>query len=329
MQVSQLWVLLIPLVLSSAVTFLLLTRLIPVAAARGIVAKDRNKPGEPLVPEIGGLALLAGVLVGLLITIFLVTFTNLGPDVDAVFLLAALGVVAMVGFIGVADDILGSPKWVKALLPAVAALPLVVVKAGESSMSIGNLISIDLGIFYPLVVIPLAVTGASNAVNVLGGFNGLEVGMGLVIFIVLSVVAFVVGSTTGLVIGIATVGTLAVVLYQNWYPAKVFIGDLGTLTIGSLMATMVILGNFELAGEILILPYFWDFLIKLKHGLPSEGWWGIHREGKLYCPEDGPLGLCQWMMKMFGGLSETGLVSRFIAIEIVLGVIVVLFYLRP
>ena len=303
--------------------------MLPAAVARGIVSKDRNKPGEPLVPEIGGLALLAGVLVGLLITIFLVTFTNLGPDVDAVFLLAALGVVAMVGFIGVADDILGSPKWVKALLPAVAALPLVVVKAGESSMSIGNLISIDLGIFYPLVVIPLAVTGASNAVNVLGGFNGLEVGMVLVMFIVLSIVAFVLGSTTGLVIGMATVGTLAVVLYQNWYPAKVFIGDLGTLTIGSLMATMVILGNFELAGAILILPYFWDFLIKLKHGLPSEGWWGIHREGKLYCPEDGPLGLCQWMMKMFGGLSETGLVSRFIAIEIVLGVIVVLFYLRP
>ena len=329
MQVSQLSVLLISLVLSSAATYLLLTALIPAATARGIVGKDRNKPEEPLIPEIGGMALLGGVLVGLLSTIFLVTFTELGSDGDVLFLLAALGVATMVGFIGIADDFLGSPKWVKALLPAVAALPLVVVKAGESTMSIGNLFSIDLGIFYPLVVIPLAVTGASNATNVLAGFNGLEVGMGLVMFIALSIVAFIVGSTIGLVIGIAIVGTLAVALFYNWYPAKVFIGDLGTLTIGSLTATMVILGNFEFAGVILILPYLWDFVIKLKHGLPSEGWWGIHREGKLYCPEDGPRGLCQWMLKMFGGLSESGLALRLIALETLLGVIAVLFYLRP
>ena len=153
--------------------------------------------------------------------------------------------------------------------------------------------------------------------------------MALVMFLALSIVAFFVGSATGLVIGIATLGTLAVVFFYSWYPAKVFIGDLGTLTIGSLTATMVILGNFELAGAILILPYIWDGLIKIKHGLPSEGWWGIYREGKLYCPEDGPIGLCQWMMKAFGGLSERGLVLRLIALETVLGVIAVLFYLRP
>ena len=77
MQISEITFLLVPMMLSSAFTFLLLTALIPAATARGFVGKDKNKPGEPLVPEIGGLALLGGVLVGLLTTIFLVTFTNL------------------------------------------------------------------------------------------------------------------------------------------------------------------------------------------------------------------------------------------------------------
>lgn len=154
--------LLIGMATSFAVTFLSLRVLIPVAVTRGLVGRDRNKPGEPFVPEAGGFALLFGILAGLLIMLSLATFTILPLDVDLVLLLACVGVVSMAGFIGAVDDVLGLPQWLKAGPPALAALPLAAVKAGDSSMSLGGLFVVDLGLLYPLVVVPVGVTGASN-----------------------------------------------------------------------------------------------------------------------------------------------------------------------
>ena len=66
----------------------------------------------------------------------------------------------------------------KALLPVVAALPLV-VRAGISTIRIPLIGQVDFGPFYALVLVPLGITGAAIAVNMLDGSNGPEVGMGL------------------------------------------------------------------------------------------------------------------------------------------------------
>ncbi len=295
--------------------------------AAGIVGKDVHKPNKPDIPEMGGLAIVAGFGAGILLAIAMETFWPSLLSLDITVLLAVLCTVLLTTLIGLADDLIGMRQWLKAFLPLIAALPLVAVRAGISTMKIPFIGQVDFGPFYALLLVPLGVTGAANAVNMLAGFNGLEVGMGLVAMGALAVIAGNLHDATSLVLLLAGIGGLLGVLYFNWYPARVFVGDVGTLSIGAIIASAVIVGNFEWAGVIVIIPYALDFLIKAAHGFPSQGWWGeLRADGKLHCPENGPVGLAQWVLKLTGGVHERTLVLTLIGIEALFGLVAVSLY---
>lgn len=317
-----------PFALSLLVTFLAIPLLIPRLRRVGIVGKDMHKPGQPELPEMGGLGIVAGLGGGLILAIALETFLEQVLTANLVALLAALGTILIVTLIGILDDLFELSQGVKALLPIFAALPLVAVKAGKTVMQLPFFGTVDFGIFYSLVLVPLGVTGAANGVNMLAGFNGLEVGMGIVATGSLAIIAYTINATTSLVLLLAMLGALLAAIYYNWYPARILIGDVGTLSIGAVIATAVILGDFETAGIIVIIPYFLDFLIKAKNRFPSKGWWGIYKDGKLHCPNPRPVSLCQWIMKLSGGISERNLVLTLIGIEAVFGLFAVLLYAR-
>ncbi|HEC63092.1 MAG TPA: hypothetical protein ENI38_01710 [Candidatus Acetothermia bacterium] len=301
--------------------------LVPLLAKAGIAGQDVHKPGRPQVPEMGGLAIVAGFGTGTLLAIAWKAFWPNLASIELTPLLAVLCTVLLTTLIGVADDLIGMRQWLKALLPLVASLPLVAVRAGVATVRIPFLGRVDLGPLYPLVLVPVGVTGAANAVNMLAGFNGLEVGMGLVAMGALAVIAAHLHAVTSLVLLLAGVGALVGILYFNWYPARVFIGDVGTLSIGALIASAVIVGNFEWAGVVVIAPYALDFLLKAAHGFPSRGWWGeLGEDGKLRCPESGPVGLCQLVMKLSGGLHERSLVLTLVGLEALFGVAAILLY---
>jgi UDP-N-acetylglucosamine--dolichyl-phosphate N-acetylglucosaminephosphotransferase len=86
-----------------------------------------------------------------------------------------------------------------------------------------------------------------------------------------------------------------------------------------MMASAVIIGNFELAGVIVMIPYAVEFFIKAKNRFPSQGWEGIYKEDKLHCPEHGAKGLAQLIMKLTGGVSERNLTLLLIGAEVVCG----------
>jgi UDP-N-acetylglucosamine--dolichyl-phosphate N-acetylglucosaminephosphotransferase len=289
----------------------------------GIVGKDVHKPGSPAVPEMGGLFTVAGFTVGIVMVIAFNTFLSRYLSIDLSQILAVLCVVLMIAIIGTIDDLISVRQSVKALIPIIASLPLVAVRAGDTTMSMPFVGHVDFGIFYSIILVPLGVTGAANAVNMLAGFNGVEAGMGLVAMASLAVVAYITGETAAFLILIIAIGALLATLYFNWYPARVFIGDAGTLSIGAIIVSAVIIGNFELAGVIIIIPYFLDFVIKVANRLPSKGWWGIYRDGKLHCPESGAVGLGQWLMRLTGGISERNLTLALMGIEAVFGIIAI------
>ena len=172
---------------------------------------------------------------------------------------------------------------------------------------------------------PLGITGSTNAFNMLAGFNGLEVGLGIVCMASISIISSIVGSMPSLLISLSCLGVLVASIYYNWYPAKILVGDIGTLFIGSVLAICVIVGDIETAGVILIIPFVIDFIIKARHGFPFT--FGVFREGKLYCPEDGAKGLAHVILRIFGGMKETHLVMVLISIEVVFGVMAILVYL--
>ena len=322
-------------IITFLVVFILITRL----KSAGIVGKDVHKPHrnnipqgrpvQPEVPEMGGLAIVIGFGAGILLTLAMISFLRLFPAVDMVVLLAVLSTILLAGLIGMVDDLLGMRQWVKALLPVFAALPLMAVRAGHTMMVIPFIGPVNFWVFYPLVLIPVGVTGAANAVNMLAGFNGLEVGLGIVAIGSLAIIAAILGETTALILLLCGLGALLGIIYFNWYPARVLVGDVGTLSIGAIIATAVIVGNFETAGVIVIIPYVVDFLFKAAHGFPTTGWRGeLGKEGKLYCPAHGPVSLPQFIMKLAGGIHERNLVLTLIGIEAIFGLIAILMVVR-
>lgn len=313
---------------SFLLTFLMFPRVIPRLKKAGIVGRDLHKPGQPEVAEMGGLVMVAGFSAGIIVAIAIETFFDRTIPLNLVATFAILSTVLMIALIGIIDDLIFLPKSIKAITPLFASFPLVAIKAGHTVMNIPFVGTVDFGILYPLFLIPLGITGAANAVNMLAGFNGLEVGMGIVAIGALSVIAYLTGATTSFIILVASLGALIATLKYNWYPAKILIGDVGTLSIGAVIASAVILGNFELAGAIVIIPYFMDFIFKLAHGFPSKGWGGVYNQGKLHCPSSGPVGLCQLIMKLSKGISEKALTLIFIGVEVVFGIIALLFYLK-
>ncbi len=312
---------------SLLVTVVAVVLLIPRLHHAGIVGKDMHKPGQPAVAEMGGLAIVAGTGVGISVGLAMMSFFHVFHTANVVLLLAALATVLLTALIGIVDDLLGMRQVLKAFLPAIAALPLVAVRAGHTALVIPFIGQINFWIFYPLFLVPAGVMVAANAVNMLAGFNGMEVGMGMIAMGSLAVIAAHIHATTALIILLAGAGALLGTLFFNWYPAKVMVGDVGTLSIGALIATAVIVGNFETAGVIVIIPYAIDFLFKATHGFPTTEWWGsLGQDGKLRCPSPDPVSLCQFMMKVTGGIKEWALTSVLMGIEVIFGVGAILIY---
>jgi len=307
-------------------TFICTPWIIPKLERANFTGKDMNKQDKRKIPNIGGFAIIFGFSAGTLLAIGLFTyFGTFGGHFNLSLILAAFSTILIMTLIGVFDDLFSIHQAVKATLPLFAALPLVAVNAGVTSMDVPFIGFVNLGVLYALVLIPIGITGASNVTNMLAGFNGLEAGMGSVACITLGVIALLTGKTESAILLFAMLGALLAFFYYNWYPAKVFMGDAGTLGIGAVIASSVIVGNYEMAGVIVILPYTFDFFIKAVNGFPSSNWWGEYVKGKLVC-RGKPVGVCQMIMKITGGISEKGLVLALISIETVFGILALILF---
>ena len=298
--------------------------MVPRFKEAGIIGRNRNSLEQEEIAEMGGLVIVAGYSAGIILIISLKTFFDLFTLVSLISILAAFSTIMIVALIGIFDDLISIKQGIKAFMPVFAALPLIALKEGFTIMKVPFIGFVDFGIYYHLILIPLGITGAANAVNMLAGFNGLEAGMGLVAVGSLTIIAYLIGETTAFLLSVIMLGALLATLYFNWYPAKILVGDVGTLTIGTVIASVVIIGNFEMAGGIIIIPYVIDFIIKAKNRFPYS--FGVYRDGKLYCPDSGPVGLGQLIMKVCGGISERNLVLVLMGIEAIFGAIAILVY---
>lgn len=157
------------------------------------------------------------------------------------------------GFMGLLDDWI-DVKWrYKAFLPLIAAIPLASLASKipgiRTSMSVPILGTIDFGIYYFLLVIPLLVTIITNTVNQLGGLNGLET---VCPAIVMMGLMFISGSNA-----IFLYGPLAVwlVLAIQNVRGKIFVGNTGSFAVGMTLAAFATISNVKVDLVISILPY--------------------------------------------------------------------------
>ena len=117
-------------------------------------------------------------------------------------------------------------------------------------------ITVDLGMAYYLFVF-LIIVGATNAVNLTDGLDGLAAGSSAITAVAYVVISVALGYGGIVIFGAALAGACLGFLFYNQHPAKMFMGDTGSLALGGAMAAMAILTKTELllviAGGLYVL----------------------------------------------------------------------------
>lgn len=234
----------------------------------GLLWEDMNKFGKPKnVAASGGIIVLIAFSLGVLFYVAIRTFILKQTDSVDVQIFALLTTIIFLGLVGLVDDFLG---WhhgglsIKAriLLAIVAAIPLMVINAGESAMAIPFLGTVNFGILYPLILIPLGIVATSTVYNFLAGFSGLEAGQGILVVGAMSYVSYLTGNNWLALIGLCMVAAIFGYWFFNKDPAKVFPGDSMTYAVGGLVGAMAIIGNFEKIAIIIFIPYIIEMVLK-------------------------------------------------------------------
>jgi UDP-N-acetylglucosamine--dolichyl-phosphate N-acetylglucosaminephosphotransferase len=291
-------ILLFSMFVSFLVTFFIAPYFMQFLQAGGVVGIDLHKKLRPRLPTSGGVCVAFGIIAGLLTYIGLTTFLG-GPPNEITNLLAVLSSVLITMFVGFLDDLnvkaravltkegldirIGFPQWAKPLLTLPAAIPLMVVNAGETMMDLPFLGVVNFGILYPLILIPIGFVGASNAINLLGGFNGSETGMGIVYLLGLGVFAALSGSIGSVIFLVAFAALIGFIKY-NWYPAKFLPGDSLTYLLGAIVVSGAIVGNMEKIGVIIMIPFIIEFVFKLRSKLKASCIGKLRKDGRLDPP---------------------------------------------
>jgi len=268
-----------------------------------LYGKDVHKLKKEKVAESGGVGVLAGFVIGVFVYVAFKTFF-FGTEQNLINILGLLGVVFFAAIVGIFDDFLG---WKRGLsnklrigLLFFAAIPLMALGAGTSTI-----MGINIGIFYPLILIPIAIVGTTSTFNFLAGYNGLEASQGILILGALSIVTFLTGTLWLSVVLACMVAALVAFYFFNKYPARVFPGDTLTYPVGALIGATAILGNIEKIAIFFFIPYILEFFLKARGRLKKESFAKLNKDGSIEVKE-GIYGLEHVAIKILQKVKPSG-----------------------
>jgi len=218
-------------------TELLLRLFIPRLRSAGIIGEDVHKPDKPKIAERGGYAIVLGII----ITQILVSVI---ARQDQKYFLTLLCSTLIAAIIGSLDDMIDLGGKIKPLLSLLSGLPL-----------------LTSGLLYPRPVLPLIgrarlhcvypiaallLPGVfSNAINMIDVLNGMMASNSVIILFFLWIISIIAGNYAGVILTTSLLGPLIAFYRFNRYPAKVFSGNVGSLSIGSCLASIAILSRLE------------------------------------------------------------------------------------
>ncbi|MEK6833138.1 MAG: glycosyl transferase family 4 [Nanoarchaeota archaeon] len=273
-------------------TYLIIPFWIKKAKQIGLVWEDMNKPEKGKnVAGSGGITVIMGAMIGIFLYIALQTFYFKSIDGVSMSILAMLSTLLLVAGIGLIDDLFGWKKGglskrSRIILILFAAVPLMVINAGESIM-----LGVNFGIWYPLLIVPLGILGATTTFNFLAGFNGLETSQGIILLSALAIVTYITGTSWLSVVALCLVASLIAFYIFNYNPAKIFPGDVLTYAIGASIAAIAILGNAEKIALFFFIPYILETILKLRGNLKKQSFGIPNKDGSLEMPYDKIYGL--------------------------------------
>lgn len=240
---------LLPLVISFILSFILTPILITYFRAKKegqMIREEGPKWHEKKsgTPTMGGLAFVISIIITTLICTFTLKIQDLTTGLLIMLLLSY-------GLIGMWDDSIkifkrqnegfkASQKFFLQVLFAIIFGFIFIVSGQSTIISIFGNNLFNSGYLY-LIFVVLWITGFSNAVNLTDGLDGLVTGLSIISFFTYGIIAYVQHQYNVLVFCLAVVGSLIAFLLFNRKPAKIFMGDMGSLSLGASLAGISII----------------------------------------------------------------------------------------
>lgn len=206
-------------------------------------APDARKVHKSPIPRMGGLAIYAGFIIAVLASIQL--------NQEIVGLIIGGTVILIVGII---DDMVQLPAKVKLLgqIAAAAVLIMFDIRIDWLTNPFGDVVYID---YLSIPITLLWVVGLTNTVNLIDGLDGLAAGVSTIAAVTILLVAVQQNFWIVAVLTAALAGSALGFLQHNFNPAKIFMGDTGSMFLGYMLAAISVLGAVKSAATIaLIVP---------------------------------------------------------------------------
>lgn len=199
------------------------------------------------IPRVGGLAIYGGILIAFLAASYGLNLLQQSHLIQAILWTSMLLV-----FLGWVDDVKGVSAWTKLLFQlGVASLAYwlgIRIEFIQHPFSAGYWFFS--GISYPITVLWMIIF--MNIINLIDGLDGLASGLTAVASATLFVSALFTGQQTAAVLAVILLGACLGFLRHNFYPARIFMGDCGSLLLGYWIAVISIVGVLKSTASIAV-----------------------------------------------------------------------------
>jgi UDP-GlcNAc:undecaprenyl-phosphate GlcNAc-1-phosphate transferase len=238
-------------VIALAAAYALTPQVIKLAEKMGAMdAPDARKVHVRPIPRLGGIAIYIAFMAAVVCTVEITT--------EVAGLIAGATVIAIVGIV---DDLKDLPAKVKLVGQIIAAAVLVAfdVRIDWITNPFGDYF-FDSVIYLEYLAIPVTlfwIVGLTNTVNLIDGLDGLAAGVSMIASITILLVALQQNDIAVAVLMAALAGSALGFLHYNFNPARIFMGDTGSMFLGYILAGVSIIGAVKSAATIaLIVPIF-------------------------------------------------------------------------
>jgi UDP-N-acetylglucosamine--dolichyl-phosphate N-acetylglucosaminephosphotransferase len=171
---------------------------------------------------------------------------------------------------GLVDDLLDIGRPIKFFIPVFIALPIALLSI-DPVLNFGPL-SFKLKFLYPFVLSPLYVMVVANLVNMHSGFNGLSSGLSTILLIAIGFKAYLIYGDQPLYYIAPLFGALLGFIVYDIQPSKLFMGNVGSMLIGSAIGALIVSLNIEYFGFIILIPHTINFLLFLYWKVFNKPW---------------------------------------------------------
>lgn len=201
------------------------------------VPKDARRIHSKAMPRIGGLAFILGFFISI---IYMLLTGGIDNTTNLSGFFIGLAIIASVGFL---DDVYQLKAWQKLIAQIVAAIIVIASGLRICYINVPFLTLYGLNDVLSIIITFGWIIGVTNALNLIDGLDGLATGVSAISTLALSVIFILNGSgDLPLILTIALLGGLVGFLPYNFNPAKTFMGDVGSNSLGFILATVSMIG---------------------------------------------------------------------------------------